>query len=247
MSQSALIADFIERFDQYGNQAAKWWLIGSEEAGVTDLNDFYTRLQVWDALGRPAVADVADFHNRLGITHLFQGTHVKVQSTWRRLIQLMIAARSGVQASDQDIHDYQRDCLARQNGQEWLTELHPLPAKNEKHWIYAPLASLPGLQFLQSRRSYLKHSGPKKIARLQSLIANTPRHDKPLVVICYGSHADAWQAIAGMPVHTPMRSGAHYARLEKSNTIVVVTQHPQARAAHKAYWTETGLELHSLL
>ncbi len=241
----ALARQFAEEFDQYGNPRGSIWLVGPEEAGVETLADFERRLGAWEKLGKSPVVDAFEFHELIGERALFEGDRRKTQTTWRRLILLLLAAQ-GKEPSLDAVWQYQRARLGRNGSDEWWTELYPLPSHSEGHWVYDELAAHPGLQFMAERDTCKAYCRPFKVSRLKAALETGPR---PRAVVFYGrgvrnEHADAWDDVAGTPVRADIGTGAWHA--VKDGTLFVSAHHPSAKWG-SAYWIGTGNRMAELL
>lgn len=238
-TDSGLLSAFIHEFDQYGNQNAPYWIVGPEEGGVSTIEEFENRLNAWDALGREPVVDIVKFHNLIGEGRWFS-EQAPTQATWRPIIYLLLALK-GMKPNIENVRQYQKNSLGRITGETWVTELLPLPAKNEGTWIYDRLSEISGLHFLSGRKLYKEYCAPHKIKRLKNAV------DKyaPNVVILYGKNDGYWSQIAGGKFDSTLSSGAQY-RVHK-NTVFVNTVHPNHRGTKNEYWISNGLELRRLI
>lgn len=138
MLEPQLLQAFMGGFFGYRNLGAKYWFIGLEEGGGTSIDEIRNRLEAWDALGRPQLADLHEFHQRAGISR-WSVAKPPLQSTWKQLIRLALTAE-GEPANLEAIRTYQRHHLGRRNGTTALIELMPLPSPSTAEWLYAPLA-----------------------------------------------------------------------------------------------------------
>ena len=91
MLDADLLYHYMHRFFGYGSLTAKYWFIGLEEGGVSDIAQLEARLNVWDAAGRPILADPREFHARLGGIDWFR-PGPPLQATWRPLMRVRYAA-----------------------------------------------------------------------------------------------------------------------------------------------------------
>lgn len=234
-----LIKSFMKEFYGYGNYLGDYWFIGMEEGGGNDCNDINKRLCAWDTLGQPELADLYQFHYLIGITHFFQPP-VKLQTTWSKLIRLLLSAQGKFPIS-QDIRDYQIRLLGRIDGETCLLELLPLPSPSTNQWIYAKCFDLPKLK---SREEYKNYCLPYRISHLRQRIS----HHKPKLVVFYGfNYLKHWQAIANVPlIHYPSLSPPIYIGCN-NDTLFIVIKHPVARGVPNTYFEQVGKIARKLL
>ena len=130
-----LTLDYMHRFLGYGTLEGDCWFIGMEEGGGGSLEEIASRLTAWKQLHRPQLADLRTFHDQIGMEKFFSG-QVRLQTTWARLIRLLLSLR-GKSATLGDV----RDCQARNwgslQGDHCLLELLPLPSPSvvKERWI----------------------------------------------------------------------------------------------------------------
>jgi hypothetical protein len=222
----ALINDFMNSFYGYGNLNGPYWFIGMEEGCGSDWNtDVQPRFAQWRARGSNQTEHLRDFHFAIGVTQHWEGLErrpVKVQFTWRRLIETILAAR-GDDVADESVATYQAVELGTLDGQSCLLELLPLPSPNVKGFGYEHLAN-EDYPYFASRRLYRKHIMDARIANIRGLIAdNKPRH-----VVLYGkSYQRRWDELV-MGGHWDVDTQVQQCRLFESSIWLV--PHP---AAHK--------------
>jgi len=230
MLDNFLLQNFVKDFYGYGNYSAPFWFIGMEEGGGGSLDEISQRLTAWDARGRRELEDVAGYHHAIGITR-FWDEPVRLQSTWNRLIRIVISAK-GHEPSSQEVKDYQRDYLGRENAETCLLELMPLPSPNASNWLYNEISSL---SYLANRQSYVKEVAPLRIKHIRSKIAGF----SPLLVLFYGlGYLDYWQEIAGISLE-PQKIDRVYGS-KVGNTLFVAAKHPAARGIGNKYFHEIG-------
>nr|MDQ3005688.1 hypothetical protein [Chloroflexota bacterium] len=185
-----LLDEFAHSFYGYGNYNGQYWFIGMEEGGGSSFAEIAKRLSVWADRGRLELEDVAEYHNQIGLSHLFQEKPV-IQRTWGKLIRILLSI-DGIAPITEQVREYQRSSLGRLNGTMCLTELLPLPSPDIGRWIYAQCSQLP---YLADRERY-KHAF--LMPRIKHLKQRISEH-KPKAVIFYGfSYREYWQEIAGV-------------------------------------------------
>ena len=166
MLDDLLLEKFMNQFYGYGNLSCQLWFIGMEEGGGKSENEIAKRLLAWDARGRRVVEDLAEYHQAIGISELFEPKLKKIQRTWGKLIRSILAVLN-IEPSRESIHSYQIDYWARSNGVSCLLELFPLPSPNNKDWRYDEISRLP---ILLDRASYQASVIRHRIEGLKNLL-----------------------------------------------------------------------------
>jgi len=215
-----LLQDFMRGFYGYGNLRAKYWFIGLEEGGGTSIDEIQHRLETWDVLGRPSLADLDEFHQRAGIT-CWSARRPPLQSTWKQLIRIILAAE-GRPSELESVRTYQRSRLGRLNDESALIELMPLPSPSTAQWLYGTA----GLEMIRDRASYSAAILSERMAAIRELIAA----HQPRIVVFYGlNRRDVWSAIADGPlIDSDAGSFAFYST---PTTLFLLTKHPVAWGA----------------
>jgi hypothetical protein len=229
MLDGQLLRDFMAGFYGYGHVGATYWLIGLEEGGGASIDEIQHRLETWNALGRPELADLQQFHSKAGFTRWF-GIRPPLQATWKQLIRTVLAA-DGQPADIESIRNYQRDLLGRRAGRTALIELMPLPSASTSSWLYAEA----GLDVIRDRERYSAAVLEERIAAIRRLIGS----HQPQVVIFYGvNRRQVWTSIAG---------GAFVASDDEDfwfhstqSTLFLMTRHPAARGARNEEFESAG-------
>lgn len=222
----ALIADFMKSFYGYGNLSAPYWFIGMEEGCGPDWDTHVQpRFEQWRARGRKQTEHLRDFHFAIGVRKHWQavaGRPVKVQFTWRRLVETVLVAR-GDAGTEERIAEYQSEELGTLDGDSCLLELLPLPSPRLTRFGYQHLANKE-YPYFASRSLYRNHIIEDRIACIQRLIAdNKPRH-----VVLYGkSYQRRWDDLV-MRAQWHVDMQIQQCRIFESNIWLV--PHP---AAHK--------------
>jgi hypothetical protein len=174
-------------FYGYGRWDAPFWFIGMEEGGGNSSDEIARRLSVWEELKGPELADLHEFHDRLGVTR-HSGPTARLQRTWAALTRIALAAEGRPSRLD-DVRRYQGTKLGSGTGQTAIIELLPLPSPSTKHWLYAE-STLPELA---SRDEYRRALAPHRIAHLRDKLL---RH-RPQLVVFYGiQYRSYWDSIA---------------------------------------------------
>lgn len=221
-------------FFGYGHVGAKYWFVGLEEGGGTSIDEIRNRLQTWDSLGRPQLADLREFHESAGITR-WGVARPPLQSTWKQLIRVVLAGE-GQLADLESIRAYQRDRLGRKNGTTALIELMPLPSSSTAQWLYGSA----GIEIVSDRASYSAAILNKRTAAIRRLIAVY----QPPIVVFYGlSRRDVWSSIAGSPLVDS--DAGRFAFHSTPSTLFLLIRHPATRGATNAEFETAGRFLHT--
>ncbi|MEO0531400.1 MAG: hypothetical protein AAF266_12625 [Planctomycetota bacterium] len=221
-----MLERYMREFIGYGNLEAPLWFLGLEEAGSRSSDDLFRRVDAWTAYGCNAVVDLVQFHDRLGIEHLF-GDRPKIQATWRRLIQIALVSQ-GEEVNPESIARFQATRLGRLDGENLLGELLPLPKATTRSWPYGDLAERHS--FLRTRRQYQRHLVPIRVALLREAI----RSYQPRTVIFYGTtRRRLWEQIAETSL-ADNEVGFAYAKSHASQYLLV--KHPNARGVSGSYY-----------
>ena len=237
MLDSALIQEFIYGFYGYGAYSAPYWFIGMEEGGGGSLDEIQQQLAAWDARGRRELEDVASYHRAIGITR-FWDEPVRLQSTWNRLIRVLLTAK-GQKPSSYEVKDYQKSQLGNENGETCLLELMPLPSPGTAKWLYGKISNLP---ILANRKKYLEEVSATRIRHIHSRIAE----HHPSLILFYGlGYMNYWCEIAG--VSFEMRGTDAFYASRIGSTVVVVSKHPAARGITNEYFHKIGIWLGSAM
>lgn len=204
---------FMTSFFGYGSWNANLWFVGMEEGGGESIDEIERRLTAWD--GSDELADVRDFHRAIGSDRWFR-RRPPIQSTWGKLIRVALAA-AGRATDNETVRTYQRDELARRDGETALIELFPLPSPSTSEWLYGDTC----ITDLATRARYLDALAPQRIAQLRRRIVT----HQPHAVVFYGSaYRRYWEEIAAT-AFTPVASGAFDAA-RSVPTIYILTAHP---------------------
>jgi hypothetical protein len=114
------LESYADTFYGYGTYSAKYWFIGIEEGGGGSIPEIERRVSCWLNRGGHELEDLVEYHSAIGVTRWFDPVP-KLQPTWRQLIRVLLAAKSG---DDREaIRRYQASKLGRWTGQTCLIEL----------------------------------------------------------------------------------------------------------------------------
>jgi len=228
-----LLADFAHGFFGYGNLTAPVWFIGMEEGGGNTAAEISARLDAWVSHDREPVADITSFGDAAGLedhARWFAGKRPPLQSTWRQLILLQLA-RLGETCDAESARRYQRDRFARQDGNECLLELLPLPSPSVSAWHYSEWSALP---WLESRAEYRRFMMGRRVEGLRELVET----HRPSVVVFYGlGYIEHWRRIADRELKSDS-SGLRRAATEATSFVAI--PHPASRSWRNDDFTELG-------
>ena|ERR1035437_538045 len=232
-----LIDEFCLGYYGYGELCSKYWFVGMEEGGEKSANDFYKEtIEKWDKKPTSAIQD--DDINKGAWKMFFSPEAKKIQTTWRGIIQLLLSLENKP-IDRENILNFQKHRLGRENGNNLLLELLPLPNRNTAKWIYSSY-ELP--QF-SSRIKYYRHYTPKRIKQIKELIAE----NNPEVVVFYSAtkkYIKDWEEIIGIEENKDLRSPY---LIKKDKTIFVICNHPAAHGITNDYYPELGKNIRKLL
>jgi hypothetical protein len=216
MIDEARLRDFVRLFFGYGSWAAPLWFIGMEEGGGNSIDEIERRLRAWD--GSDALADIGEYHNEIGGTDWF-ARHPPLQTTWAKLIRVVLASHGQQQATTEDVRAYQRDHLGRRAGETAIIELLPLPSPSTSAWLYPSW----GVALYATREDYVRAELPGRIAELRRRLLQ----HKPKVVVFYGlGYREHWEAIAGGRFESV--EGTRFFAL-KRESLFIMAPHPAAK------------------
>jgi hypothetical protein len=173
----------ILRFVGYGNLSARFWFIGLEEGlSSEEKNDLQHNLKsrgTWSSVMDLAEACLTLRHNGKSV-EIKNYPHLPKTPTWRWMAKvcLWLDARR-FSATNDEANDYVRRYLGRKNGQTFLTELSPIPSRNQSG---GPL----WLDFFRKAEEETDALIKERQGRLRSLIAE---HQPPFI-FCYGAERD---------------------------------------------------------
>ena len=224
-----LLDEFAHNFHGYGNYSGQLWFIGMEEGGGNSFTEVAKRLNAWADRGRRELEDVAEYHNAIGITYLFND-RPKLQPTWNKLIRILLSSNSQTPTTEQ-VREYQRASLGRVGRDTCLLELLPLPSPSTGRWLYAQHSRLP---YLADRETYKQACLALRTAHLRKRI----NEHKPRAVVFYSfTYQEHWQAIAG--VDLLQESNGVYTGRNRS-TLFIMTKHPAVKGVTNEYFHQAG-------
>ena len=200
-----------QRWFGYGRWEAPYWFIGMEQGG----NDDHSSYEAWLRLGGTELIDCRAHHLHPefpGLARWHTGDRPATQSTWRRLIQLLLAY-NGRRTDLEAVRRYQRDEWGSLEGETAVVEVSALHS--------------PNLSGMVDRTAHRE----QRISALHSRIVEY----QPDFAVMYGlGYRDLYARIAGS-----MFDGSGFARSGK--TLCVLVEHPTARPSKPAaWWVEKG-------
>ncbi|HST03829.1 MAG TPA: hypothetical protein VLQ48_03750 [Chloroflexia bacterium] len=230
-----LLTEFIDTFYGYGTYSAPFWFVGMEEGGGHTLEENLRKVTNWHNHGCKELGSfMAD--SQSGVATRWFCNHPPVQSTWGKLIRILLAAQGRQHITADHLRDYQRDHLARSNGDTCLLELLPLPSPTTGHWLFDEYAGLPQLK---TRDAYKEYYG-----RLRALhIAQRVQEHGPAVVIFYSFdswYRQYWELIAGVPFVEQSGPQGTFYFASNSRTSFAIVKHPVSRGLTNHYWHWVG-------
>jgi hypothetical protein len=225
-----LLRQYIRTFYGYGSYSGSWWLVGMEEGGGNSSHEIEARLSLWDARGRQELEDVSIFATSPSLGRWFTA-HPPLQPTWQGLIRLILACE-GRSTDSEAARSYQSNALGRQDGDNCLLELLPLPSPSVGQWIYGAHSSLPELQ---DRATYLRTVSPARIRHFQDRIS---QHQPKAVVFYSRNYQHWWEQVVGAPFGPPIPPGVQLVRGD--HTLFVLTTHPTYRGVTTEYFVQVG-------
>lgn len=194
-------------------------------------DNLLARCQAWQMLGSPELLDCADHHrvfchtkyhtrsSRMKTPVAGYSMRPPTQTTWRRLIMLLLAFK-GERTDNDAVGHYQCEAWGSAKGETCLAELSALAANS--------------LSVERDRTAFRN----ERCAHLRKrLLENAPRF-----VVVYGLGARQWyEQIVGTPFDS---SGSGWT----GTTLCVLVEHPVAVPGKPAaWWIEKGVEIRARL
>ncbi len=223
-----LIKERIKNFWGYGNLDGDVWFVGMEEGCDGSIPNLIKR---FESTAHTAVVDIhADMQDNEEHLRWFQ-KGAPTQSTYRRLIYLLLYFQHKKAPTLEDIREYQINHFGRTKSNHALFELMPLPARSlkTKDWVYASS----GVEGLSLRREYLKVYKPERIKRLRELI----QKHKPKVMICYSMvYLEDWKQVTDVLFREVIPMKLHIAK--DDHTVYAVVPHSVAHGMSNDNWKQ---------
>ncbi len=150
-------------FKGYGNPAGPYWFMGIEEYGSMGGPSARDRFSEIEDLAHAHGKDLLDFP----MTTLIP--------TWATMSRIALRLEGDRDWKERErVRRYQAERLGRSDGETFLCDLLPLPAKGTGHWEYK--------QVYPSRELYLQEVLPAR----RDMLATLFRKYRPRYVFCYG-------------------------------------------------------------
>ncbi|MFN8486089.1 MAG: hypothetical protein U0350_00775 [Caldilineaceae bacterium] len=233
MFDDELLHAFMNNFYGYGNYQGNFWFIGMEEHCSGSFDEVQKRLNVWRDRGKRELDDLFDYHTELGLTEAFCNEKSK-HNTWDKLIRILFTANTDKLPTPDNVRIYRQKDWGRQNGNECLLELFPLPSRSMKDWLYDKYSRLPSLV---SRKQYSQAWSGPRIERLKKRLETY----QPKVVVFYSLkyREKYWERIVGRPFTKTSEKLYVY---RKAQTLFVVINHPSPprRSLPDSYFDNAG-------
>ncbi len=228
MLNDELLVEFAQTFYGYGNYQAPYWFLGMEEGGGNSIDEINRRFSVWAARGKNELEDVAEYHRAIKIPELFSDKP-KLQNTWNKQIRVLFGIKN--QAVETEfVRNYQRDSWGRNDSDNCILELFPLPSPSTADWIYGKTSSLPTLK---NRDTYREAYLPNRVDHFQRRVE---KH-RPKVVFIFGiSYMPYWEKLVG----TKFLEENDLLQVVVEKTKFVVLQHPVAHGIKNEYFYNAG-------
>lgn len=223
-----LIRGRIKNFWGYGNLDGDVWFVGMEEGCDGSIPNL---IQRFESTSHGEVFDIVDDMqaNEEHLRWFKEGA--PTQSTYRKLIYLLLCFQTMKEPTLEDIREYQINHFGRKNNNHAVLELMPLPARSlkESDWLYGSS----GIDTLSSRREYLKANKPERVKRLQELV----QIHKPKFVICYSmGYLDDWKILSPTPLKEVIGKKLYIAK--DDSTVYAVVPHSVARGMSNNDWKD---------
>jgi len=215
-------------FYGFGNWNAPYWFIGPEPGGSNN----EVRAKAFKELGCDGLCDCKRFHEEIEVldwhhNRNYYGTP-KLQSTWRRLILLLMAYLNEYADNyfpdDEKLRIYQRDHWGRSNGDSCVIELAGLSSKNEAESTHTNRDI--NQKYLVGRISKIRNRMQSSSKTLQ-------------LVVVYGKAGQKDWTQAKMQWEKITGHALEFKHAVKSdNTVYVFTPHPQAHEYKDEDWAD---------
>lgn len=183
-------------FQGYGNPRGPLWFLGFEEGlGQRDHEpDWSPQAELKARTGWAPVMDARMASETIKERYWERRDYSQV---WKVMAKLALGVlhRAEDWNSPSRIHEYVVTALGRSDGETFLGEVMPLPAKGRRLWHFGGLYT--------GRDAYEENEWPRRLALWRSLLTE----HRPAIVICYGrgnrdAQWDRYRAILGVPVVT---------------------------------------------
>lgn len=224
--EADLIRSRVNNFWGYGNLSSDVWFVGMEEGHTEDNEALVRRIKA--TTGGQVFDIYEDMRGDPGHMHWFKDG-APTQSTYRKLIYLLLYLRSGKEPTLEEIRAYQIHKFGRKSSDHAVLELMPLPCKSirKADWVYGSF----GIEGLSSRKEYLATYKPMRVELLRSLIQN---HKPKLVILYSRSYAEDWKLVAGVPFTEIIPGKLSIAK--NDGTVYAIIPHSTAHKTSNIDW-----------
>lgn len=230
---SDLVCARIKNFWGYGNLDSAIWFVGMEEGCDGSIQKLIKR---FEATANGEVFDIYD-DMRHDADHMrWFEERAPTQSTYRRLIYLLLSLRTHKEPTLEDVREYQIKHFGRKLKDHAVLELMSLPCRSlkPKDWVYASS----GIRGLSSRKEYLKEYKPERITRLRELIQ---KHQPKFVIFYSMVYLEDWKQIVGVSFQEVLEKKLHVAK--DDHTVYAVVPHSVARGMSNSDWNQIAEHL----
>ena len=232
MFDDQLLDKFCHTFYGFGNFNGRYWFIGMEEAGGESETAVANRLAHWQAQGMPETEDLVAHATAFGWAEKYFGERPKNQPTWNKLIRIILSAEGNDPMTLNKVKQFQRTALGRQESDNCLLELFPLPSPSTNKWLYAKYSSLP---YLSDRKAYRSHLADFRATHLRHKIEAY----RPQMVVFYGwGYQEWWRKVAN--VSFEQNNQEKFLVGKNSDTTFFITKHPTAQGVTMEYFHHVG-------
>jgi hypothetical protein len=229
VNQTSLLMDMARNWYGYGRWDAPFWFIGPEPGmDPKENNELWPRYLAWMNLGGGELVDAKEHHFGFG----FYDWHCEIpparpQSTWSRLIRLLLSCRNGRSPDPDEVLAYQKQFWGMRNGETCVIELCSLAANK--------LSVAKAIEF---NADELRTA---RIAQIQERIA----FYKPLAVVMYRRLGrESWSRIAGRE----FSDTREIVQILNYKTLAVFADHPVSKeGVSNEYWDTLGSDLRQRL
>jgi hypothetical protein len=219
------LLDMAREWYGYGRWEAPYWFIGPEPGmDPGEKNDLKPRCAAWIKLGAGELVDCKEHHFAFGCYDWHREVPPPpTQSTWRQLIRLLLAYRSGREPHIEDIRSYQQRFWGMRNGETCVIELCSLAANK-----------------LNVKKGANFDASSFREERIQKIRERISAY-KPAFVVMYRTNAQAhWEAIAG----GAFSSAPDVLTVGEGPTLAVFANHPvDSVGVSGSYWLQLAERL----
>jgi uracil-DNA glycosylase len=240
-----ILPKYLRNFYGFGNPKANIWFVGMEPGGGNSPKEIRELLISWKNCGSKEYVDIFKFHEKIkkskhckpgkypNLAKYFFDKNNKLQSTWNKLI-LIINPKS----TTEDRREFQKLYFGRNQSDNCLIELFPLPAPKTSEWKYN--VWFKDIPYLKNKGEYKK----KFLKERKEFIKKQISKHKPKVVVFYGKgYLNAWEDISGCEFrNNPFQ--------EKNNILFVAIKHPVYKPSKSKpnekpmeYFKDIGIEI----